>query len=470
MRKANFFTWIIIFLLALLAPACSGSPAAAPTLSQGPSFAATTTEEILSPPDVAAQPTSTPDPPTAELPTDTAIPLETFSLTPEQPDTIPDKADSELQVVYTHENNLWLWKSDGTQTQLTDSYEAFAPKISPDGKLVAYLQGLDIYNAELWVMEIDGNKKRQLVGTDYLAALPREADAVGTMIGEFTWVPGSLTLAYNTIQLFEIPSSPQNNDLRLVDANTGAKTLLQEPGQGGKFTYSPDGSQIALVTPNSLSLTNADGSNRRDILTFPVIYTNGGWNYYPQPVWAPDSGHLRVAIPPQDALNNPQAFTFIWHIPADGSIPHMAGEFVAIPAYVSAPLISPDTQKVIYLYAVGEALDQLELRLLDLTDGSQSALYTGSITLHNWNPDSDRFVFAQNFGTDFYIGQLGVPFDAIADASVRQNLEWISPDQFIFTSGDYENRELRIEVLNEPSTVIAQPFGESFTFDFHPKP
>jgi Tol biopolymer transport system component len=300
--------------------------------------------------------------------------------------------------------------------------------------------------------------------------LPRDTEAVGTMLGDFEWVPGSHTLVYNTIQLFEIPSNPRNNDLRLVNAATGEKNLLLEPGQGGKFTYSPDGSQIALVTPESLSLVEADGSNRRDVLTFPVIYTNGGWNYYPQPVWAPDSSYLRVAIPPQDALNNPQAFTLVWHIPADGSMPYMAGEFVSIPAYVSAPLISPDTRKIIFLFAPGEAFDQLDLQLLDLADGSQTDLYTGNISLYNWNPDSSQFVFTQDFGTDFYLGQKDSPAEAIADVSVTKDLAWLSVNRFIFASGEYENRELRIGSPKISSTVIAQPFGETFSFDFYPKP
>jgi hypothetical protein len=246
--------------------------------------------------------------------------------------------------------------------------------------------------------------------------------------------------------------------------------LLLEPGKGGNFIYAPDGTQIALSTPETLSLINADGANRRDILTFPVIYTNGGWNYYPQPVWAPDSGHLRVAIPPQDALNNPNDFTFVWHIPADGSMPHMAGEFVSIPAYVSPPQISPDTNKVVFLAAAGEAFDQLELRHLDLTDSSQTVLYAGNVNLHNWNPDSVRFVFSQDFGADFYLGQIDTPPNNIADVPVFQNLEWITAERFIFTSGDYENRELRIGTHNNPSTIIARPFGETFTFDFYPKP
>jgi hypothetical protein len=148
----------------------------------------------------------------------------------------------------------------------------------------------------------------------------------------------------------------------------------------------------------------------------------------------------------------------------------MAGEFVAIPAYVSAPLISPDTQKALYLSAIGEAFDQLELRLLDLTNGSQTALYTGNINLHNWNPDSVRFAFSQDFGTDFYLGQVGTPAEQITDVTVTQNLAWLSPDQFIFTSGEYENRELRLGTIGTPSTLIAQPFGESLSFDFHPKP
>jgi len=464
--KITLFIGSVLLLFVVIASACSGSPETtapefAPTFSQIPSQIFTATEEIF---------TATQPPPT-EPSTETSIPAETPLPESEKPDTGSETAISDLQVVYTHENNLWLWKSDGTQAQLTDSFEAFGPKISPDGKLVAYLQGLDIYNAELWVMKIDGEDKRQLVNANFLTTMPREMEAVGTMIGDFSWVPGSQTLAYNTIQLFEIPSSPRNNDLRLVDANTGQQTVLLEPGQGGKFAYSPDGSQIALVTPEALSLINADGTNRRDLLTYPVIYTNGGWNYYPEPVWSADSEYLRLAIPPQDPLNNPEALTIVWEIStAESIVPQMAGEFVSVPAYVSAPLISPDTQKVVFLYAIGEAFDQFEIHLLDMTDESQTAFYTGNISLYNWNPDSIRFVFTQDFGKDFYIGQPDVTAELIGDVPVSKDLAWLSPDQFIYTSGDSENRELRIGVLNESSTVIAQPIGESFSFDFYPKP
>jgi hypothetical protein len=204
-----------------------------------------------------------------------------------------------------------------------------------------------------------------------------------------------------------------------------------------------------------------------------VVFADRGWLFYPQPVWAPDSSYLRVAIPPQDPLNNPQAFTLVWHIPADGSMPYMAGEFVSIPAYNSTPLISPDTKMVIYLAVVGEAFDELDLRVLNLTDGTQIPIYAGNISLHNWNPDSVRFVFSQDFGADFLVGETDSSPDNITnitDVPVSRNLEWLTPNQFIFTSGDYENRELRIGGLDSPSTLITRPFGEQFTFDFYPKP
>ena len=293
---------------------------------------------------------------------------------------------------------------------------------------------------------------------------------LATMIGNFGWVPGEHTLAYNTIPLYEGPGSFHNNDLRLVDADTGTQTLLFEPGLGGRFTYSPDGNQIAIVTPESLSITNADGSNRRDILTFPAIYTYSEWNYYPQPVWAPDSGHLRVTVPPQDPLTNPLAPTLVWHIPADGSMPHMAGEFVAAPAYVSAPLISPNTNKVIFLVPIGEAFDLFELWIHDLINGSQTTLYAGNISLHNWNPDSVRFVYSKDYGTEYFIGQMSTPPEIIGDVPVRKNLEWLTDETYIFTSGEHEYWKLQLGTPGGVSVVIAQPFGELFTFDFYPKP
>jgi Tol biopolymer transport system component len=452
----------IFFSLLLILSACGGTLESPPRRSASeteaptsalPSISPTSTKTQISTP-YSLQVTNTPEPT-----------LELQNLTESK-----KFLENELQIVYTHEGNLWLWKNDGTQIQLTDSHEAFAPNISPDGNWVAYRKGWDIYNAELWVIGIDGNDNRILVSRDDLATLPRNDESVGMMIGRFDWVPGQLSLAYNTIQLFEGPGIPRNNDLRLVNVETGSQILLFEPGSGGEFTYSPDGKQLAIVTPGSLSIVNADGSNRREILTFPVIYTYSEWQIYPQPVWAPDSGHLRVAIPPQDALNNPNAFTLVWHIPADGSLPHLAGEFVASPAYISIPLISPDTNKVIYLNVAGETFEQLELSLFDMTNGRGTTLYAGNLKLHNWNPDSVRFVFSQDFGTDFFVGKLDTPPDHIADVPVFQNLEWASIDQFIFTSGDYENRELRLGTLNSPSTIIAKPFGESFSFDFHPKP
>ena len=445
---------------------CSGPPAITPTTTVTPSVTATHTQ-VPNATETPLQPTAT-----NSLPTDTINPTATLETTTDPPTFYPSELglEKELRVVYTHENNLWLWKSDGTTTQLTDSYEAFSPKISTDGNSVAYLKGWDIYNAEMWIVNLDGSDNRALVDQDHLSQLPRNENALGTMIGSFAWVPGKQQLAYNTIQLFEGPGIPRNDDLRVIDTETGTHSTLFEPGQGGEFTFSPDGNQIAIVTSNSLSLVNSDTSNRRDILNFPLVYTYSEWHYYPQPVWASNSGYLRVAIPPQDPLENPQAFTFVWHIPADGSLPYMAGEFISAPAYLSSPLISPDTEKIIYLDVAGETFEQLELIFLDLTTGDQNILYAGNIRLHNWNPNSNQFVFSQNFNTDFYLGQPDTPPQKIADFPIRQSFEWLDTEHYIFTSGDVEFRELRIGKHNTPSIIIAQPFGELFSFDFFPKP
>ena len=54
------------------------------------------------------------------------------------------------------------------------------------------------------------------------------------------------------------------------------------------------------MTSGTIRLVNADGSERREAFTYTPVVTRSEFQYYAQPVWAPDSDCLRVAIPPAD--------------------------------------------------------------------------------------------------------------------------------------------------------------------------
>ena len=99
-------------------------------------------------------------------------------------------------------------------------------------------------------------------------ALDRPAQASGTSPAQLGWVPGGTTAVFTTYHYFDGPGFDPGDDLRLVDGATGAVTTLLEPGEGGgMYFYSPDGAQIALVTPNQIDLINSDG-NAEDVQLF----------------------------------------------------------------------------------------------------------------------------------------------------------------------------------------------------------
>ncbi len=373
-----------------------------------------------------------------------------------------------LKVVYVDQGNLWLWIEGHGTTQLTTAGSVVDVNISEDGQVIAFVRQYEFTYEEIWAINTDGSDERLLVGRADFEAMPRSADFIITQRPfQIDWVPGTHTLAYNTNPAIEGPGLFINDDLHLVDADSGEKTTLLEAGWGGMFCYSPDGNYLAVVTSESLSIMDTNGKNRRDLLTFPIIYTYSEWAFHPEPVWTTDSSYLRVAIPPQDPMGNPSALTFVWHIPTDGSLPYMAGEFVAGPVFQGAPAISPDTRKVIYVAPIGETFEQLELHVLDLETATNTTYLTGQFYFENWNPDSQRFVYTGASVQELFVGQVGQNATRATDQVNAFGPKWADSEKLIFyTNPSESNFYLNIGPIGGPSSVIGGPFAEPGRFDF----
>jgi hypothetical protein len=148
---------------------------------------------------------------------------------------------------------------------------------------------------DLWVINSDGTDERLLVSAEDLDTMaPGDARAAPH---QFEWVPGRNQLAFNT-HLQMAFGSALNNDLHRVDASTGEWSTLLPAGEGGGFYYSPDGSQIAVVTGGEIDLVDAEGRQRERVLTYTPVNTGSEYQFYARPVWASDGHALRVAIPP----------------------------------------------------------------------------------------------------------------------------------------------------------------------------
>ena len=427
----------------------------------------------------ASPPAAQPDVATIVAATLQALPAaETPVPAEEMPDAgaaAPYPAFSGLRVAYIKQGNLMVWTEGGNPLTLTATQDAQRLKISPDGQYIAYVRQPAEMVWELWVVNVDAAPTpRLLVSRDEMAALQAASpypDAGGFDFDQIAWRPGTHELYYSTVPRFMGPGYAPGYDLRVINVDSGAKTTLLEFGQAGRFTFSPDGAQLALATPDQIDLINADGSQRRAaILTYPRVMTYSEYWYAPTPIWAADSASLRVAIPPEDPLASPAAPTTFWRLPVDGSPAVQLGSIPAVPFAWPDNAFSPDLNDVAYVAAVGDpAENQCELHLA-APDGSNDRLFASgqNLRFEGWLPDSARFVYADETG--LYLGDLLGSVSVISSApqTIRQPA-WLDDGRMIFVYDHNGSFELRISDLNGSRHAFIDTLTEAYAaFDFAP--
>ena len=386
-----------------------------------------------------------------------------------EPDTGREKV---LVVVFVKDGNVHLWtKSDGERS-LTTTGSVIAVKISPSRKMVAFTRQVDDFHAELWAIDIDGSNERRLVSISALDDLSfevRDTNAVAVNPGQFEWHPDLPILAFNTQQVFDGPGSSLLNDLRWVNAKTGEILTILPPGSGGQFFYNSDGSQVAVSTPNSISLVEADGSNRRDVLVYDGVNTYSEYRFYAQPIWSPEGNFLRVAIPPSDPLAEPRLPTTLWYIPIDGSLASQVGSITAAPIVASEPIFSPDTARLIYLRETGEAAQNMNELHITNGDGSGDFVYqkAAQIILESWSTDSSRFTFQSGENQEMQLGGLTEGPTPLTDNPYGiLDVRWVDAKSFIYIRDRGGIFDLILWNIKGSSTPIYEGFISPPVFDF----
>jgi Tol biopolymer transport system component len=437
---------------------------------------------------IATQASVTPEvPPTAE-PLPTAIPEAT-----------------ELRVAFVkateHGNNVWLWVEDsGDAVPLTINGGVGDVRISDDGEIVAFTRG-----DGLWTVGSEGapgeptSEERELVSAEDFAAMEGREPGLEVGLYRFDWIPGTHILAFNTQLKMEIGLF-LNDDLHVVNADSGERTALLPPGEGGEFHYAPDGSQAAVVTPGKISLVDADGGNRREALTYAPIATASEFQYYPQPVWAADAGSLRVAIPPVDPFAQPAQLTSIWRVRTDGSTASLLTSIAA--AQVSQPAFSPDLRYVAHLYAehvdpASSAYPESDLVVTDLESGGTDTVYPREddirqVTLENgdtithrpiatqiygWSPDAQYLAFGANPHPELPtqaqiamvvpdpVGGEVVPAHGNADGVVI-DVKWVDATRYLFLAQSARGWDVILGQVGGRAVGITAVVGSPPAFDF----
>jgi hypothetical protein len=334
-------------------------------------------------------------PPPVENPVDTAATqtAEAASVPEPEPHAIP----AGLKVVFTDTyGNLYTWTEAGGVVSLLATGDVMGPLLSDDGQRIAFARSSDAVHYSLWVIGFDGSGERELVNQDQFFGMRNHDDAISAEPYVYNWVPGTHTIAFNTSPVFDGPGLFVNDDLHMVNSDSGSLSTLLTPGEGGVFYFSPDGNQISLVTPEDISLINTDGSNRRDnVLTYDFVMTYSEFAYYAEPKWSADSSFLRVAIPPSDPLFDTTAQTTLWHIPTDGSPAGIAGH-VTIAPFTSVS-ISPDMSGVAYMSYFSDATDNRRKLHINNFSGTADSIYaTGEVNFNTWSPDARHFIYADS--------------------------------------------------------------------------
>ena len=309
----------------------------------------------------------------------------------------------ELRVAYTDDGNLWVVEKGQGPVQLTDTGGISDVRISDDGEWIAYVvRDPDQDSADLHSVRFDGSSSRLLLDEGSFDALYPLEGFIHTTLSSMDFLPGSHTLLFNTRGVFEGPGLAKNDDLLSINAETGAFTALLPRGEGGDFTASPTGDQIALTRPDSLSFVDANGANLRpDVLSFSSVITYSEYFFYPLPVWSDNS--VVLPVPQQDPFFAAEPAT-VWSV--NGEIQVIAeptGDLFA--PQRELPIVSPDGMHLAYFRELDEPGEQ-QLVIERLDNGEQVIYDTGALQWQGWGPDSYLFAYTKGSGLDLYLGDL----------------------------------------------------------------
>jgi Tol biopolymer transport system component len=216
------------------------------------------------------------------------------------------------------------------------------------------------------------------------------------------------------------------------------------------FAYSPNGSRLAVSTFQSVSLMDANGSNRTDdVLIYEPVMTYSEFLYYVTPQWSSDGSFLRVIVPPGDPLAEPAQSTAIWHIPGDGSAANQIGSLNI--AFLAVARLSPELNRIMYITPVTTSP---ELHIANV-DGSQDVLYASNArTVESWSPDGERFLFTAGDTHQVQVGRIGENPAPLTEFDTMINTMWINSQYFLFVRPSDTGFEVRLGQLNGQSVAI----------------
>lgn len=413
-------------------------------------------------------PTAEPPPVSPTTLPPTALPPES-SPTPAPLPTPSPAAGHGSFVVYTGDGGLWiaLLEEQALPRQLTAGADS-DPLISPDGAWVLFRRQLapgpsDLPRLELRVVGTDGSGERHLVGPEDLpgeTGVPAGGDAaapIDRLPLQAMWFPDSQAVAFNTHLMIGY-GLMHNQDLWRIDLAAREPVQLLQDGEGGNFSFSPDGADMLISSPTAVAVWNLARGEWGPIVSFDFVNTASEYAYQPAPVWSPDGAYGLAAISSSDPFA-PGATADLWRIPRRGEAQRLntlAGQFLS--ATMDDDFWSPDRAHIAYTLAAEErAAAARDLFIAD-GDGARAVVYaSGALEFLSWHPDSRHFLFWQNAPGEVYLGEIGQPPQRLvppAEAARVESVNWIDDRAFAYVVGGRGTYEIWVGEIGGAQRTI----------------
>lgn len=357
-----------------------------------------------------------------------------------------------LLAAWTDANGLWNWREgDAKPRQLiadvaADSSVRLLIGFSPDLEHIGYYE-TSPQNVLAAIRISDGSIER--------FALPG-----GRSVLSATWLAAT-TILFNTRTYTDqgAPQITENNDLWRADLATGGLKQLCADGQGGDFTLSPKGDQIALVTPGryadqlpgTISVVDHDCQNRKMLLQFPVISTASESFYYPPVRWEADGTALHVAIPDPKLVytGEEKRLTSLWRLPlADKAV--VVGTLSA--DYFGQPKWSDDGRWITFMQRVGSLADNKIALMIADEQGQHITQVAGDkvglLSAGDWLPASSRLIFRRNDLGQVWLFTVGeTAARLLSDTSIWSPVWTVDGQTAIYATGPGASAELNYATL-----------------------
>jgi hypothetical protein len=321
--------------------------------------------------------------------------------------------------------------------------------LSDDGQRIAFSRRAWVGNEmegyeqlSLWAVDRDGTNPREVLPPEFLRQRLNLTERDSSNFFQLGWIPHTHQVIFtitNYIAQAEGMSHAIPHGAYVLNLDSGSVTELAEAAQNLRLMPSPDGVQLALLSPTSLSFVNSDGSNRRqDVLTYPAAGLTGP--LFPTGVWTEDSQAFVLTgsfeKDPRMMIN----FTF-WRVPVDGSSPvALASVSASDPNSVT---FSPDGTSASYVQVTDGQPPEIagwSIKPFDVQAGPLAIPYFGKeawmSNLH-WSPagqayaikDHDLSPLCPDAAQDTQV--CGEPVPLGIDSSIVTTLQWVDRDRFL---------------------------------------